>query len=150
MEALRPSVRPKRKANGTGKMFDQAMEKKITEKLAQDGRILAAYLLGSAVSGRMRPDSDIDLGVLIAPGRSFTDLDRLQLTSELTFDLGLPLDIGEISSRNLIYAKEAIFTGRRIFVRDRTAADLKVSTLLGMYLVFNEDRKEVLDAYRAG
>ena len=29
--------------------------------LAQDDRILAAYLLGSAVSGRIRSDSDFDI-----------------------------------------------------------------------------------------
>jgi predicted nucleotidyltransferase len=85
--------------------------------LEGETRVLAAYLLGSAVSGRMRPDSDVDLGLL--------------------------------GSGNLIYAKEAIFTGIRIFSRNDAAADAAEATLLGMYVSFNEERQEVLDAYRA-
>lgn len=122
---------------------------KLTERMARDERILAVYLLGSAASGKMRPDSDIDLAVLVAPGRSLSSIELFELAAELAFELGIPVDIGELGSHNLIYAKEAIFKGRRIFVRDRSAADLKISTLLGMYAVFNESRQEVLDAYRA-
>jgi hypothetical protein len=58
------------------------------------------------------------------------------------------VDLGELCSRNLIYARETIFKGRRLFARDESRADLIEAGLLGMYAQFNEDRREVLDAYR--
>ena len=121
----------------------------IKRRLEQDGRVLAAYLLGSAVSGRMRPDSDLDLALMTMPDAEMSSLDRIALAAELGLDLGIVVDIGELSSKNLVYAKEAILTGRRIFTRDLFQADLKACTLLGMYVRFNEERHEVLNAYQA-
>jgi uncharacterized protein len=72
------------------------------------------------------------------------------MTSDRAFELEILLDIGEISSKNLVYSKEAVLGGQRIYVRNESEADLKISTILGMYIVFNEDRQEVLNAYRAG
>jgi predicted nucleotidyltransferase len=114
-----------------------------------EGRILAAYLLGSAVSGRLRPDSDIDVALLPYPSCRLSDLDRANLGARIAFEIGREVDIGELCSSNLIYAKEAIFTGLRIFSRDARAADESAATLLGLYVAFNEERREVLDAYRA-
>ena len=122
---------------------------RILEQLQKDDRILAAYLMGSAATGNMRPDSDIDLAVLIDGSKNLPELERLKLASDLAFELGIPVDIGEISSKNLVYSKEAVLGGLRIYARNESEADLKISTILGMYMVFNEDRKEVLNAYRA-
>jgi uncharacterized protein len=117
--------------------------------LVADERILAAYLLGSAVSGRLRPDSDIDIALLPCPGSRIDGLERAGLASRIAFFIGRDVDVGELGSGNLVYAKEAMATGRRIFARDSSAADLAAATLMGMYLSFDEERREVLDAYRA-
>ncbi len=130
-------------------MLDKKKISIIIEQLQKDDRILAVYIMGSAASGRMRPGSDIDLAVLISANKDFTELERLKIASDLAFELGIPVDIGEISTKNLVYAKEAVLIGQRIYVRNESKADLKISTILGMYVVFNEDRKEVLDAYRS-
>jgi uncharacterized protein len=129
--------------------FDQDKLLAIQRRLEQDKRVLAAYLLGSAASGRMRPDSDLDLALMTMPEAKMSSRDRIVLAAELGLDLGIVVDIGELSSKNLIYAREAILTGRRIFTRDPFQADLKACTLLGMYCRFNEERQEVLNAYRA-
>lgn len=130
-------------------MIDKKKISIIIEQLQKDDRILAVYIMGSAASGSMRPGSDIDLAVLITANKDFTELERLKIASDLAFELGIPVDIGEISTKNLVYAKEAVLIGQRIYVRNEPDADLKISTILGMYVVFNEDRKEVLDAYRS-
>ncbi|GAB6060090.1 type VII toxin-antitoxin system MntA family adenylyltransferase antitoxin [Desulfonatronum parangueonense] len=120
----------------------------LRQRLQQDQRVLAAYLLGSAASGRMRPDSDLDLALMTMPGKTLPPLDRIALAAELALEAGIVVDIGHLSSDNLVYAKEAILTGKRIFARDPLQADLTACTLLGMYVRFNEERREVLDAYR--
>lgn len=131
-------------------MIDPEKIDLINRCLSRDERILGAYLMGSAVSGCMRPGSDVDLAILTSQDVYLSSLQRLELAAEISFQTGLSMDVGEISSRNLVYSKEAVLRGRRIYVRDEPEADLKISYILGMYVVFNESRQEVLDAYRSG
>ena len=117
--------------------------------LRDDGRISAVYLHGSQARGEARPDSDVDLGILPVAGVTFTDYERALLASDLGLLLHKTVDAGEVSSRNLVYAKEVIYKGVPVFVRDEGYARLMEMTLLSMYASFNEDRKEVMDAWTA-
>jgi len=132
-----------------------ATELDITElqgmaaSLDRHGGIDAAYLLGTAAAGQMRPDSDVDIAVLPAAGCDLSILKRGELAAELALRIGRDVDLGLLSSRNVIYARQAILTGRRFYVRDRRRADLLAATLLGMYERFDLDRREVRDAYSA-
>ena len=45
----------------------EAIAEKINSILIRDARIVAAYLLGSIVSGRLHAQSDIDLAILPDP-----------------------------------------------------------------------------------
>lgn len=121
----------------------------LVEALECDRRICAAFLLGSAVSDRMRPESDVDIAILPISGQKLNDMDKLALAAELSLQSGKPVDIGILSSQNLVYAKEAILTGKEIFTKDRKYTDLMTTTFLGMYIMFQEERREVLDAYRS-
>ncbi len=116
---------------------------------AAESDVLAVYLLGSAASGRMRPDSDVDLAIMPEPGRSFDASRMIELAAEATLELGRDVDPGVLSSRNLVYAREALLTGVRIFSRDDFRADLSAATLLGLYDRFQAERREVLDAFTA-
>ena len=121
----------------------------INEFVEKEPRILAAYLLGSGARDQLRPDSDIDIGIILEPGQKMSPLERINMANSISYALGKTVDMGLINSKNLVYAKEAIFTGRKIFARDESRSLLENARLLGMYIRFNEDRKEVLDAYRA-
>ena len=68
--------------------------KKIADCLEKDERISAAYVLGSAVTGRLRTGSDIDIALLPAPDRSLSQMDVLHLHSELGTCCPRPVDIG--------------------------------------------------------
>ncbi len=116
--------------------------------LWQDERIAAAYLLGSAASGRMRPDSDIDVAILPVQGLSFTSLDRAELAGRLSYELGRSVDMGLLSSANLVYSRQVLEKGARLFMKNPLYVQLMETTLLSMYLWFNEERKELLHAYR--
>ena len=129
-------------------MFDLSP---IEQEIDRDSRILSAYLLGSAVSGRMRPDSDLDIAVLpIATAGLLQQVDIAELSASLTLAAGRAVDVGVLSSRNLIYASEAIFKGERFFCRDTFQADLAAATLLGLAAQFRFERREIVDAYTAG
>jgi predicted nucleotidyltransferase len=132
-----------------GQLIDAITE--IAQTFFQnDSRVLAVFLLGSAARNTMRSDSDIDLALILYPGLSLDILDRTDMAGKISYELQRTVDLGEISGRNLIYAREALLSGFPVFIKDSDKLNLVRANLLGLYLRFNEDRKEVLDAYRAG
>ncbi len=110
--------------------------------------ILAIYLLGSAATGTLRADSDIDLGIMIEPGLKISALKRIKLANSLSYKIKRIVDMGEISSKNLIYAREALLKGILIYSKNQNRVNLYRANLLGLYIQFNFDRQEVVDAYR--
>ena len=119
----------------------------IKQNLNQDNRILAAYLLGSAAHGQLRPDSDIDIAILSVSSAVFSPLDLADLATELTLVAGRSVDLGVVSSQNLIYASEAILTGRRFLCRNVFQTDLRAATLLGLAAQFKFERQEIINGY---
>ncbi len=121
----------------------------IKEQINSDPRILSAYALGSAVSGRMRPDSDLDIAILPAAGVLLSQVDIMELSAALSLAIGRNVDLGVLSSHNLIYSSEAILKGERLFCRDAFQGDLAAATLLGLAAWFEFERREIVNAYTA-
>ena len=121
----------------------------IQRVLEQHPAILAAYLHGSTAKGTARADSDIDIALLPLPGKRLPLKFRLECAGELESILGCPVDLGELSTRNLISAKEVIEHGQEIFTTNRLQSDLFMATSLAMYAELQQQRKEVLYAYTA-
>lgn len=117
--------------------------------LARHPAVAAAYLLGSAATGRLRPDSDIDIALLPKPGESFTALERLALAAELGTIFARTVDLGVLTTANLVYAKEAVANGLLMFERDRSTTARFAMLALSMYAALQEARREVLRAYAA-
>lgn len=115
--------------------------------LEQYPSILAAYLHGSTAKGTARPDSDVDIAVLPKTGEHIPLKTRLECAGDLESVLGCPVDIGELSTRNLVYAKEVIAAGQEIFTANRFESERFMATCLAMYSELQQQRKEVLDAY---
>lgn len=122
--------------------------KKIVHRLKNDKRMLSVYLLGSIVNGNFRDNSDVDVAILLKPGNSLKPMELLELGNSLSIDIGRTVDLGIISSNNLIYASEVFYTGELIYTNSEEDNYLYRANLLGMYVNFNDERKEVLDAYR--
>jgi len=120
------------------------------EIVSGDARVLAVYLLGSALRGNLGPQSDIDLALMIEAGTKMSSLERLKIANDLAYKLERSVDLGEISSANLVYSREAFLSGIPLFQKNPEKVSLRRAGLMGMYIQFNLDRKEVLDAYRAG
>lgn len=121
----------------------------IIAVIAADERVLAAWLLGSAARGTLRDDSDVDIALLSRDPARLGAVERCELGARIALAIGREVDPGSLDSGDLVYAREAILGGRRIYARDPAAADARAATLLGLYARFADDRREVLDAYRA-
>lgn len=108
------------------------------------------YLHGSYTKGILHPDSDIDMAVLM---KDFSGLDTekiLLITAQLELIFNRKVDLGTLSSKNLVYAKEVIEHGRVLFCRNRFEKELFEATILAMYMDLQMERREILDAYRTG
>ncbi len=120
---------------------------RLSEALAEDRRILAAYLHGSVANGSARADSDVDCALLLVPDAVMSARDLMMLTGELSGCLGLQLDLGIMSHRNLVYFTRAIDQGMRIFCRDAQLTDALVGRAFALYAQLRMDRQEVERAY---
>jgi len=116
--------------------------------LEADARIASAYLLGSAARGRMRPESDIDIALLPFRGVKIDSVALAELAGTLSYEAGRQVDVGLLSSANLVYARQALGAGRRLFTKDPFYVDLMETSLISMYLWFTEERKELVHAYQ--
>lgn len=111
--------------------------------------VQAAYLLGSAAAGCLRADSDVDVAILPSRRTGLSVEERLGLTAELAAIFGRAVDLGVLSTANVVYAKEVVTTGRLLCERDRTETARFAMLALSMYASLQESRREVLRAYAA-
>jgi uncharacterized protein len=132
-----------------GTAIDRRQLAVAVEHLRGIAEIGAAYLHGSAARDALRPDSDIDLALLLQRGATLSPKLRLALTATLESVLRRPVDIGILSPTNLVFCKEVVCAGRLLFTRDQLASDLFAAHALSMYVELQERRKEVLDVYAA-
>jgi len=127
----------------------QSIKDNVMKMADKEPDILAVYLLGSARNGYLRQDSDIDLGIMLEPGKKISSLKRTELANKLSYELRRTVDMGVVSSGNLVYAREAMLKGDILYQKDLDKTNLYRANLLGMYIQFNQDRQEVVHAYRA-
>lgn len=90
----------------------EAVRRHIGAACARNPRVAAAYLFGSAL-GEMRPDSDIDVGVVLsAQGRALTGLAAFGLSGQLEGALGFwdrhPFEVTVFSVDNAIFVMSAL------------------------------------------
>ena len=121
----------------------------VSHVIAERPDVAAAYLLGSAITGNLRDDSDIDLALLPAEGQDIPLQTCLELAAQIEVRLNRTVDIGVITAKNLIYASEAILTGYRIVTLQKDYTAAVETRLLGCYFTFREDRREVEESYCA-
>jgi len=119
----------------------------LSRRLKEDKRICAAYLHGSAVKGGMRPNSDVDIALLLVPGQHLTTLERLELSADLEIVLGRSVDIGILSTNNVVYAKEVAAGGQILFTKNQLESDRFIAHALSMYAELQSSRQEILKAY---
>jgi predicted nucleotidyltransferase len=76
----------------------------------------ACYAFGSVVRGDSRPDSDIDLAVLLPPGHSIPE--PLQLAARLVSSLGRDVDLVDLRNVGDILRMEIIGDDMAFYVAD--------------------------------
>jgi predicted nucleotidyltransferase len=85
------------------------------KKLAEYPQVLSAWLFGSRFSGQPRPDSDVDIGLLVSEPLGLGDYLRLQ--GELSAIFEKTVDLSILNDASVFLQFEAI-SGRNLYSRD--------------------------------
>ncbi|MBI5490524.1 MAG: nucleotidyltransferase domain-containing protein [Deltaproteobacteria bacterium] len=87
--------------------------------------VAAVYLYGSAARGRLRPDSDIDIGVVFGRGAPSGE-ERARVLAGVAALLGRrfhrAIDIVSLDTAPVVLRRQAIARGRRVLEPDRRAS----------------------------
>ena len=101
--------------------------------------LLAIYAFGSRVHGSARPDSDLDLAVLVAGYAE--PLALWTLANDMAEIAGCPVDLLDLRAASTVMQYQIITTGERWRARDAQAALFEAAVL---------SEKTALDTVRAG
>ena len=94
----------------------------LTEYLAAQPDVIAAYLFGSRVTGRARAGSDMDVAVLLNEEDSVARFERrLQMMVEVSKVCGREADVIVLNDAPPILQNQVLRYGRLLFERDRRA-----------------------------
>ncbi|MDD2692357.1 MAG: nucleotidyltransferase domain-containing protein [Simplicispira sp.] len=102
-------------------------------------RLLAIYAFGSRITGTARPDSDLDLAVLVA---GYADpLALFDLAGDLADIAACPVDLLDLRAASTVMQYQIITTGQRWWALDVQAGLFEAAVL---------SEKTALDTARAG
>jgi predicted nucleotidyltransferase len=111
---------------------------------------VAVYAFGSQVAGTARADSDLDLAVLLHPGRRLSVEQKMDLTERLGAAVGRDVDLIILNEARLPLQFEIIRSGHVLFessFEDRVSAE---ETIVRDYLDFEpflrQSAREILEA----
>lgn len=94
----------------------------LVEYLAAQEDVLAAYLFGSQATDQARPDSDVDVAVLLSEADSVTRFQRrLQLTTEVSDICGHEADVIVLNDAPPILRHQILKARHLLYERDREA-----------------------------
>ena len=79
-----------------------AIESPAVGRLLTRAGVEVAILFGSAAKGRLRPDSDIDIGILPSPDRVLGFDEELALAAELDKMLGGEVDLVRLDTASTL------------------------------------------------
>lgn len=111
---------------------------------------VAVYLFGSQATGEARPDSDIDLAILLPKGKELSSLERLDMMDHLQEIAGREVDLVAVNAARLPLQFEIIHTGRVLYESSfdaRTdAEDIIVRDYPDLQPMYERNSWEILEA----
>ena len=110
----------------------------------------AVYLFGSSSTEDERPDSDLDIGLLLPPLQAkeievFTAMDPC--SQALAYWSHKDVDLINLRRVSTVFQKEITTTGRLLYCADRYATDEFEMLVLSYYQKLDEERREILEAF---
>ena len=109
--------------------------------------VQAVYRYGSAGSAYERPDSDIDLAVLLDAPLAFSRLH--QIAADLAQLTGRDIDLNDMRRLPVTLRVQIVTQGVRLFAASHAAAEEYDSRVLSDYVHLNEARRGIIEDVRS-
>ncbi|MDF2520825.1 MAG: polymerase subunit beta [Clostridia bacterium] len=117
----------------------ELIEKVLIEKTSA----FIIILFGSAVNGKLRNDSDIDIAFLSE--KKLSEYEVYCIAQELANELGRDVDLIDMSKASTVFKSIILGTGKIIYSSDENRKhEFQISTFKD-YALLNEERKVILD-----
>jgi predicted nucleotidyltransferase len=108
--------------------MDELLRNQILTAIAGWPSLTLVVVYGSAATGRMRDDSDVDLAVL---GRTPLNVDaRLSIASAIAGATGRKVDLLDLGRAHGTILSEVLTSGVRLIVNDRAALEMLMRRLV--------------------
>lgn len=91
---------------------------RITERFMNDKEVLLLFVFGSAASGRLTDQSDLDIAVLFRGTPEFSDIVRI--TGELSEITGMEVDLVALNNSSPVLRMQVLKNGRLITCREES------------------------------
>lgn len=106
------------------------------------------YLFGSHGTGGERPDSDIDLALLLPHEQARREGDLSLSPCRIALEDALRRDVDLLNARRVstVFQKEILACGRLLLRADGNAVDEFEMLTLSAYQKLNEERREIIQA----
>jgi uncharacterized protein len=127
--------RPGRYCDPVNRTAVATLVERLRPVLGRDQRIAAAWLFGSAARDELRPDSDIDVGILLRDKKT-TAADVYEMLGELVARLEVvvaprTVDLVLLEHQGPVFAHEALIDGWLILEPDRQRRiDFEATTVM--------------------
>ncbi|MBI4843059.1 MAG: nucleotidyltransferase domain-containing protein [Nitrospirae bacterium] len=99
----------------------------LKEYFKDRDNVLLAFIFGSAVSGRLTEESDIDIGLLFGNAPGFQDV--LKITAEVSEAAGRQVDIVVLNDSSPIIRMQVLKNGELLKKGDAAYCDFYVRTV---------------------
>lgn len=106
----------------------------------------AAYLFGSAVTGSLRPDSDLDIAILLQ--HSLSSLKLHELSEKIARLMSRDVDLIDLRSASTVLQMQVISTGHCMICNDPLEVGSFEDRVFSDYVRLNEERSGILEDIR--
>ena len=115
----------------------------VTETLAAHPEILLGFIFGSAASGTMREDSDVDVAVLASEPLSV--MLRLELIAKLSLAVGREVDVVDLHSAYGTILRQVLTKGKIVLKRSDASHAMLIKRMLFDQADMEPLRRRIID-----
>lgn len=108
--------------------------------------VLTIYVHGSFARGESWPDSDLDIAVLLPPGRRIPD--PLQLIGDLSQRVHREVDLVDLRQAGDVLRREVLDSGRSLFQSDPERVLAWEASAMTRYGHYRQEVRDILEDFR--